>query len=146
MKLKKIENEAEYQAALAYAESLMSALPGTPEEDDLKTIAVLIEAYEDEQFPMGFPDPIAAIEFRMEQQGLTRQDLVPYIGSLSKVSEVLNGKRALSKEMIRKLHEGLGIPAELLLGRSAANSQPLPSALSSYPAPQTPELVLRERP
>lgn len=118
MKLKKIETETEYNTALAYAESLMDAQPGSPEEDDLKTIVVLIEAYEDDNFPIGLPDPITAIEFRMDQQGLTRQDLVPYIGSLSKVSEVLNGKRALSKEMIRALHEGLGIPAEVLLGTS----------------------------
>ena len=116
MKLKKIESETEYEAALAYAESLMDAPSGSPAADDLKTIAVLIEAYEEEQFPIGFPDPITAIEFRMEQQGLTRQDLVPYIGSPSKVSEVLNGKRGLSKKMIRALYVGLGIPAGVLLG------------------------------
>ncbi len=92
-KLKKIETETEYEAALAYAESLMDAQPDSPEEDDLKTIVLLIEAYEDENFPIGLPDPIAAIEFRMDQQGLTRQDLVPYIGSPSKVSEVLNGSQ-----------------------------------------------------
>ncbi|MCX6064361.1 MAG: helix-turn-helix domain-containing protein [Chloroflexi bacterium] len=115
MKPKIIKSEADYVSALAHIESLMDSLPGTPEEEELELFAVLIENYEDEHFPIDMPDPVEAIKFRMEQQGLTRKDLVQYIGSQSKVSEVLNGKRPLSISMIRALEKGLGIPAEILL-------------------------------
>lgn len=115
MKFKVIQTENDYQAALKLADSLMEAAPCSPEADDLEVLSILIEKYEDEHFPMDLPDPITAIKFRMEQQGLTQKDLVPYIGSQPKVSAVLNGKRELSKEMIRKLHAGLGIPYEVLL-------------------------------
>jgi HTH-type transcriptional regulator/antitoxin HigA len=115
MKPKIIKTEAEHLAALAYLETLMDAAPGSPEEEELELFSVLIEEYEKANFPINLPDPIAAIKFRMEQQGLTRQDLIPYIGSQSKVSETLNGKRPLSLSMIRALHEGLNIPAEVLL-------------------------------
>ena len=115
MKPKIIKNETDYQLALAHLESLMEAQPGTSEEDDLELFAVLIENYEKETFPIGLPEPVAAIQFRMEQQGLTRKDLEQYIGSQSKVSEVLNKKRPLSLAMIRALHAGLDIPAEVLL-------------------------------
>ncbi len=112
---KVIKNEQEYEAALARIDQLMDAAPGTPEGDELELLATLVEAYEDKHFPIGLPDPISAIRFRMEQAGLKQQDLVPYIGSRSKVSEVLAGKRPLSLKMIRALHHGLGIPAEVLL-------------------------------
>ena len=115
MKPKIIKTEAEHLAALAYLETLMDAAPGSPEEEELELFSVLIEEYEEANFPINLPDPISAIKFRMEQQGLTRQDLIPYIGSQSKVSETLNGKRPLSLSMIRALHEGLNIPAEVLL-------------------------------
>lgn len=115
MKPKILKNEAEYQEALAYVETLMDAAPGSPEEDELELFSMLVEQYENEHFPIDLPDPIEAIKFRMEQQGLSRKDLRPYIGSQSKVSEVLNRKRPLSLAMIRALHEGLGIPAEVLL-------------------------------
>lgn len=115
MKPKIIKSEADYVSALAHLESLMDSLPGTPEEEELELFAVLIENYEDEHFPIDMPDPVEAIKFRMEQQGLTRKDLVQYIGSQSKVSEVLNGKRPLSISMIRALEKGLGIPAKILL-------------------------------
>ncbi|MEJ5309331.1 MAG: helix-turn-helix domain-containing protein [Anaerolineae bacterium] len=115
MKPKIIKNEADYQAALAHLETLMDAQPGTPEEEELELFAMLIEAYEQAVFPIDLPDPISAIKFRMEQQGLKRKDLEPYIGSQSKVSEVLNGKRPLSLAMIRALHAGLDIPLEVLL-------------------------------
>lgn len=115
MKPKVLKNEADYQAALAHLETLMDAPAGSPEEEDLELFSVLIEQYERDHFPIDLPDPIDAILFRMEQQGLTRKDLVPYIGSQSKVSEVLNRKRPLSLAMIRALHAGLGIPAEVLL-------------------------------
>ena len=115
MKAKVIKTRADYQAALAHLETLMDAQAGTPQADELELFAVLIENYEREHFPIGLPDPVEAIKFRMEQQGLTRKDLEPYIGSQSKVSEVLNRKRPLSVAMIRALHDGLDIPSEVLL-------------------------------
>ncbi|MBU4374764.1 MAG: hypothetical protein KJ714_10115 [Euryarchaeota archaeon] len=115
IKPKVIKSEAEYQEALAHLEALMDAQPGTPEEEELELFAVLIEKYEQEHFPIGLPDPVEAIKFRMDQLGLTRKDLIPYIGSQSKVSEVLNGKRPLSLSMIRALQQGLEIPIEVLL-------------------------------
>jgi len=115
MKPKILKSEADYQQALAYLDTLMEAPIGSPEEEELELFSALIEQYEREHFPAELPDPIDAILFRMEQQGLTRKDLVPYIGSQSKVSEVLNRKRPLSLAMIRALHTGLGIPAEVLL-------------------------------
>jgi len=115
MTAKIIKNEAEYEATLDRIDGLMDAVPGTPEGDELELLATLVSMYEDEAHPIGLPDPIEAIRFRMEQAGLKQRDLVPYIGSASKVSEVLSGQRTLSLSMIRKLHEGLGIPAEVLL-------------------------------
>lgn len=121
MKFKLIQTESEYDDALALAESLMDAAPGTAEADDLEVLSVLIEKYEQEHYPIEYPDPVSAIKFRMQQQGLTQKDLEPYIGSQPKVSAVLNGKRELSKEMIRKLHAGLGIPYEVLLQKPGAS-------------------------
>jgi HTH-type transcriptional regulator/antitoxin HigA len=115
MKPKVIKTVAEYEMALAHLETLMEAEPDALLEEEMELFAVLIEDYEREHFPIGLPDPIEAIQFRMEQQGLTRKDLEKYIGSPSKVSEVLNYKRPLSLAMIRALHSGLGIPAEVLL-------------------------------
>lgn len=120
MKPKILKTEAEYDEALSYIETLMDAQPGTPQEVDLELFAVLVENYEREHFPIGLPDPIEAIQFRMEQQGLSRKDVEPYFGSQSKVSEVLNRKRPLSIAMIRALHKGLGIPAEVLLQEEGA--------------------------
>ena len=115
MKAKILRTEAEYQAALDYVAALMDAPPGSAEEDELELFAMLIEQYEEEHFPIAPPDPVDALLFRMEQEGLTRTDLIAYIGSQSKVSEVLNRKRPLSLTMIRRLHEELGIPADVLL-------------------------------
>ncbi len=115
MKPKVIKTRADYQAALAYLETLMDAEPGTSQEEELELFAVLLDNYEREHFPIGLPDPVEVIKFRMEQQGLTRRDLELFIGSQSKVSEVLNRKRSLSVAMIRALHIGLDIPAEVLL-------------------------------
>lgn len=115
MKPKVLRSEADYEAALAHLETLMDAEPGSAKEEELELFAVLIENYEAEHYPVALPDPIAAIEFRMEQQGLTHADMRKYLGSQSKVSEVLSGKRPLSLTMIRKLHNELGIPAEVLL-------------------------------
>lgn len=112
---KVIKTEEEYQAALAHLETLMDAIPGSPEEDELELFGLLVEKYEEEHFPIDLPDPIEAIKFRMEQQGLSKKDMIAYFGSQSKVSEVLNHKRPLSLAMIRALNEELGIPAEVLL-------------------------------
>ena len=115
MKAKILKSETEYEAALAHVDALMDAEPGSPEEAELELFAFLVEKYEELHYPIDLPDPIEAIQFRMEQSGLTRKDLAPYLGSQSKVSEVLNRKRPLSLSMIRALHIGLGIPAEILL-------------------------------
>jgi HTH-type transcriptional regulator/antitoxin HigA len=93
----------------------MDARPGTPQADELDLLAALVEIYEDEAFPIDEPDPVEAIRFRMEQQGLKPRDLVPYMGSRSKVSEVLSGHRGLSLNMIRRLSTALGIPTDVLV-------------------------------
>ena len=113
--LKPIRSDAEHAAALNEVERLWGAASGTPDGDRLDVLVTLIEAYEARRYPMDPPDPIDAILFRMEAQGLTRKDLEPYIGSRARVSEVLNGQRGLSIEMIRRLHEGLGISADVLI-------------------------------
>jgi HTH-type transcriptional regulator/antitoxin HigA len=113
--LKPIRTRADYEKALAEVERLWGAKGGTPKGDRLDILATLIDAYEAEHFPMDPPDPIEAIKFRMEQQGLTRKDLEPLIGTRTRVAEVLNRKRNLSIGMIRRLHERLGISAEVLI-------------------------------
>jgi HTH-type transcriptional regulator/antitoxin HigA len=113
--VKPIRTEADYQAALAEIERLWGTKAGTPEGDRLDVVATLIDAYESEHEPMDPPDPIEAIKFRMEQQGLTRRDLETLLGSRARVTEVLNRKRDLSIGMIRRLHEHLGISAEVLI-------------------------------
>ncbi|MFZ1961946.1 MAG: helix-turn-helix domain-containing protein [Roseiarcus sp.] len=113
--VKPIRSEADYQAALAEIERLWGAKAGTPEGDRLDVVATLIDAYESEYEPMDPPDPIEAIKFRMEQEGLTRHDLEALLGSRARVTEVLNRKRDLSIGMIRRLHERLGISAEVLI-------------------------------
>ena len=110
--LRPIRTETDYEAALAEVGRLWGAKSGTPTGDRLVT---LIEAYEDKHYPMDPPDPIEAIRFRMEQQGLTRKDLEPMIGTRNRIAEVLNRKRGLSIEMIRSLHDKLGISAEVLI-------------------------------
>jgi HTH-type transcriptional regulator/antitoxin HigA len=116
--MKIIKNEEEYEAVLAEIEALIDGNPsaGTGEADRLEVLAVLARDYESHRFPLGDPDPVGAIRFRMEQQGLEPRDLVQYLGSRAKVSEVLAGKRNLTLTMIRALHKGLGIPAAALLG------------------------------
>jgi HTH-type transcriptional regulator/antitoxin HigA len=119
-KIKAIRSEADYQAALARIDALMDAEPGTREGDELDVLTDLVEHYEERHVPIGFPSPVAAIEFRLEQAGLTQRDLIPFIGSRAKVSEVLAGKRALTMPMARALHEHFGIPAEVLLQQPGA--------------------------
>ena len=115
--IKAIRNEADYEAALARVDALMDAEPGTPEGEELDVLTDLVEHYEEKSVPMGFPSPVAAIEFRLEQDGLTPRDLIPFIGSRARVSEVLSGKRPLTMPMACALHEHLGIPAHVLLQR-----------------------------
>jgi len=118
MNIHPIRNEQDYKAALrepsAYFED--EPEPGTEDGDRFEVLATLVEAYETRTFPIGAPDPIEAIRFRMEQGGLTVKDLVPSIGKPNRVYEVLNGKRSLTIDMIRNLHRNLGIPAESLIG------------------------------
>jgi HTH-type transcriptional regulator/antitoxin HigA len=120
MKPKVIKTEAQYEATLARIESIFDAKPGTAKGDELELLVLLVEAYEDRAYPIDLPDPIAALRFRMEQAGLKPKDLVPYIGSKSKVSEVLSGQRPLSLTMIRKLVTELNFPAEVALRETQA--------------------------
>ena len=113
--LKPIRSAADYERALSDVERLWGARSGTPEGDRLDILATLIDVYEAEHYPMEAPDPVEAIQFRMEQQGLSRKDLEPLIGTRIRVAEVLNRKRSLSIGMIRRLHERLGISAEVLI-------------------------------
>jgi HTH-type transcriptional regulator/antitoxin HigA len=115
-----IRTEIEYETALATLEELMDLDPddGTPEADQLELLTLLVQDYENKVCPIEVVGPIDAIQFRMEQMGLSQRDLVPYIGSRSKVSEVLSGKRPLTLPMIRALHEGLGVPLKALLQES----------------------------
>jgi len=119
-KIKPIRTEADYEAALARIDALMEAEPGTSKGEELDVLTDLVELYETKHVQMGYPSPVAAIEFRMEQAGLTQRDLVPFIGSRAKVSEVLSGKRRLTMPMARALHEHFGIPAEVLLQEPGA--------------------------
>ena len=115
MDIRPIKTEADYQAALIEIEQLFDAQPDTPEGDRLDVLTTLVEVYEADQEPIAAPDPIEAIKYYLDSRGLTRRDLEPYIGSRARVSEVLNRKRGLTLEMIRRLHTGLGIPAEVLI-------------------------------
>ena len=113
--VKPIRTEADYDAAMADVAALWGAPNGTPEGDRLEVLATLIDAYEAKHHAMDAPDPIEAIIFRMEQQGLTRKDLEHIIGTRTRIAEVFNRKRSLSIAMIRRLHDRLGISAEVLI-------------------------------
>ena len=114
-KIRPIRSEKDYAEALARIDVLMDAVSGSPAFDELDVLADLVELYESRHEPMGYPSPLAAIEFRMEQGNLRPRDLIPFIGSRAKVSEVLSGKRAITMPMARALHKHLGIPADVLL-------------------------------
>jgi len=114
MKIRPIRTKADYRAALKDVERLWDADPGTPEGDIVDVLVTLIESYEAQHFPIAPPDPIAAIEFMMEQKGMTRRDLEPAIGSRGRVSEVLSRKRPLTLPMVRALNALLGIPTDIL--------------------------------
>ncbi len=115
MKIKPIRNKADYQKALERLEVIFDAKKGSEEGDELEILSIIIDNYESENFPIEMPDPISAINFRMEQMGLKQKDLVDMIGFKSRVSEVMNKKRKLTLEMIRKLNTNLNIPTEILI-------------------------------
>ncbi|MBA3848217.1 MAG: helix-turn-helix domain-containing protein [Planctomycetes bacterium] len=123
-----IRSKREYDAAQERVAELIArrAKKGTPLGDELEMLGLLITVYDDEHFPLGPSDPVAAIEFQMNQRGLTRKDLEPYIGNRARVSDIMNRRRALSLNMIRRLHSGLGIPFESLI---AANEELEPASV-----------------
>src|SRR5438067_8054584 len=115
MSIRPIRTEADYQATLSEIERLFDAPRDSPEADRLEVLTTLVEAYEARHFPIPAPDPVEALHYYLESRGLSRRDLEPYLGSRARVAEVLNRKRTLSLEMIRRLHSGLGIPADVLI-------------------------------
>ncbi len=115
MDITPIKTKRDYRRALKEIEGLMAAKRGTPEGDRLDILVTLVEAWEAKHYPLDLPDPVEAIKYHMEQQGLAPKDLVPYIGSRNRVYEVLNRKRPLTLKMVWRLHRGLGIPAESLI-------------------------------
>jgi HTH-type transcriptional regulator/antitoxin HigA len=116
MDIRPIRNDRDHVKALRQLEKLWGARAGTPEADTLEVLVTLVDAYEAKHHPIDPPDPIDAIEFRMEQMGIGRADLEPIIGTRARVSEVLNRRRRLTITMIRKLRDKLGIPADVLIG------------------------------
>ena len=116
MAIHPIRTEADHDAAIARIEDLWDAQPGTPEHDELEILGVLVAAFEDSDWPIQLPDPIEAIKFHMEQNGLRQKDLAAIIGSVSRASEVLSGRRGLPVEMIRAIHAAWSIPLECLIG------------------------------
>ena len=115
MTIKPIKTKMDYQKALARLEIIFDAKKGTPKGDELEILGMLVDNYENENFPVGFPDPIEAIKFRMEQLGYNQSDLANVVGLKSRASEILNKKRKLSLEMIRQIHDKLNIPTEVLI-------------------------------
>ena len=115
MNIKPIRNDNDHEAALKRVEQLWDAQANTVEEDELEILVTLIQSYEDKHCVISEPDPIEAIKFRMEQLNISNNDLVPYLGLRSRVSEILNRKRRLNLNMIRKLHAGLKIPLSCLI-------------------------------
>lgn len=115
MEIKPIKTEQDYQAAMARLETIFDAKPGTPEGDELEVLGVLIDNYERTHFPVDLPDPIEAIKFRMDQMNYSNKDLAEVIGFKGRVSEILNRKRKLSLNMIRKLHVSMQIPTDVLV-------------------------------
>ncbi|KIA86179.1 type II toxin-antitoxin system HigA family antitoxin [Flavobacterium sp. AED] len=115
MEIKPIKTENDYNQALQRLEFIFDAKIGSPEGDELEVLGILIDKYENEHFPIGMPDPIEAIKFRMEQMGYNQNDLANIVGLKSRASEILNRKRKLSLEMIRQLHERLNIPTDVLI-------------------------------
>jgi HTH-type transcriptional regulator/antitoxin HigA len=132
MEIKPIRSEVDYEAALKVIETLVNSQPGTPEGDHMDVLVTLVQAYEASHYPIPEPDdPVGVLEYYMESRGLSRADLLPYLGSKERISEILNRKRGLSLEMIRRLHAGLGIPADLLMGK-----QTRPATRKTFPQPR----------
>ena len=115
MNIKPIRTKKDYDQALTRLEVIFDSKKGTDKGDELEILGILIENYENEKFPIGFPDPIEAIKFRMEQLGYNQTDLANVVGLKSRASEILNRKRKLSLEMIRQIHDTLNIPTEVLI-------------------------------
>ena len=115
MEIKPVKTEKDYNQALKRLDTIFDAKAGSPEGDELEVLGILIDQYENEHFPIGFPDPIDAIKFRMEQMGYNQTDLANIVGLKSRASEILNRKRKLTLEMIRQLHERLNIPTDVLI-------------------------------
>ena len=118
-----IKTEGDHEAAVARIAQLMGAKPGTPEGDELDILATLVDVYEAQHHTIDAPDPITAIQFRMDQEGLTRKDLEPLIGTRARVSEILTGQRKLTIKMIRRLRSALGISADLLIDSSSSQTR-----------------------
>jgi HTH-type transcriptional regulator/antitoxin HigA len=123
MQIRPIRTEDDHREAILRIEALMSASPNTVEGDELDVLATLVDAYESKHFPMDAPDPVTAILFRMEQQNLNRKDLEPMIGSRARVSEVLTRKRQLTLPMVRRVRNGLGISADVLIGPGSKSAK-----------------------
>jgi HTH-type transcriptional regulator/antitoxin HigA len=115
MEIRPIKTEQDYNSAIKRIEELWGAKKDTPKGDELDLLVTLVESYEMKHYPIAPPDPIDAIKFRMEQMGMTKEDMVKYLGSQSRVSEILNRKRKLTLKMVKSLYKGLKIPAEILL-------------------------------
>ena len=115
MNIKPIKSEKDYNEAMERLEVIFDAKKGSPEGDELEVLGILVDQYEKEHFPIGLPDPVEAIKFRMEQLGYNQSDLAKIVGLKSRASEILNKKRKLSLEMIRQLHERLNIPTDVLI-------------------------------
>ncbi|WP_132053417.1 helix-turn-helix domain-containing protein [Pseudocnuella soli] len=115
MTIKPIKTKKDYQAAISRLEAIFDAQPGTPEGDELEVLGILIDKHEQEHYSIAYPDPIEAIKFRMEQLGYTQSDLAKVVGLKSRASEILNKKRKLTLEMIRQIHQTLGIPTNVLI-------------------------------
>lgn len=117
MNIYPIHTEADYNTALNRIDEIFDAKPGTPEGDELEILGILVDEYEKRHFPIDAPDPVEAVKFRMEQLGLTQSDLARLVGSKSRASEILSGKRSMSLRVIRVLNRKLNIPAEILIQR-----------------------------
>ena len=133
MNLRSLKTESDYKEALGEIERLFDAAPETSEGDRLDILTLLVESYEEQHHPILPPDPVVALEYYMESRGLSRRDLEPYLGSRARVAEVLNRRRGLTIEMIRRLHQGLGISAEVLIQPYSLHRQQPNNALHRTP-------------
>ncbi len=124
MNLRPLKTETDYREALTEVEQSFNALPETPEGDRLDMLVLLVEAYEEQHYPIPPPDPIAALEYHLESRGLDRRDLEPFLGGPSRVKDILSRRRGLTITMIRRLHHGLGISADVLIQPYPLRSRP----------------------